>query len=89
MTTMSLTRVLVHGLMQSAMLENMMTAAERVSEYGRLRTEKDLHRGNPPSSDWPNEGAVAFENLSVRHGDDAPTVLKNVTFQVKGGEKVI
>lgn len=40
---MTLTKKLMLGIVQSAQMENMMTAAERVLEYGKLRTEAPLH----------------------------------------------
>lgn len=41
-----------------------------------------------PSSDWPPEGNVEFSNYSVRYREGLDLVLRNISLQVKGGEKV-
>jgi ABC-type multidrug transport system fused ATPase/permease subunit len=37
---------------------------------------------------WPSAGAVTFENVSFKYRKDAPTVLKNVSVDVKPREKI-
>eukprot|EP01061_Rhynchopus_euleeides_P034018 TRINITY_DN576_c0_g2_i2.p1 TRINITY_DN576_c0_g2~~TRINITY_DN576_c0_g2_i2.p1 ORF type:complete len:1346 (+),score=493.74 TRINITY_DN576_c0_g2_i2:2-4039(+) len=86
---------------QSAELENMMTATERVRLYGELP-----HEGGeidaPPASlaqleaaprednagGWPSDGAVAFSGYSMRYREGLPLVLKDLTFSIAAGEKV-
>lgn len=41
-----------------------------------------------PPSDWPMEGKVEFQDYSVRYREGLDLVLRNITLNVKGGEKV-
>jgi ATP-binding cassette subfamily C (CFTR/MRP) protein 4 len=83
---------------RTADFETQMVSCERVLEYGSLPSEAPLtnfsHEDNRVArnklDEWPSEGSIKFKNVSVRYGDDplAEPVLKNVTFNIKGGEKV-
>lgn len=41
-----------------------------------------------PSPDWPSEGSVKFEEMSLRYSETDPPVLKCITCQIKPKEKV-
>lgn len=41
-----------------------------------------------PSDDWPQKGSLKFENVSARYRENLDLVLKGVSFEVKGGQKV-
>jgi len=41
-----------------------------------------------PPADWPIQGNVEFHEYSVRYREGLDLVLKNITLNVKGGEKV-
>ena len=41
-----------------------------------------------PSQTWPSEGRIRFENFSVRYREELENVLKDITFDVKAGEKI-
>lgn len=41
-----------------------------------------------PPPEWPMSGNVEFHNYSVRYREGLDLVLKNLTLNVKGGEKV-
>lgn len=41
-----------------------------------------------PPPEWPMKGNVEFQNYSVRYREGLDLVLKNLTLNVKGGEKV-
>ncbi|KAI8826360.1 hypothetical protein BJ741DRAFT_714629 [Chytriomyces cf. hyalinus JEL632] len=40
----------------------------------------------PPN--WPSKGSIQVSNLEMRYAPDLPPVLNNISFSVKGGEKV-
>uniref|UniRef100_A0A8D0UWB6 Multidrug resistance-associated protein 1 n=1 Tax=Sus scrofa TaxID=9823 RepID=A0A8D0UWB6_PIG len=44
--------------------------------------------GNRPPAGWPPRGEVEFRNYSVRYRPGLELVLKNLSLQVHGGEKV-
>ncbi|XP_051154775.1 ATP-binding cassette sub-family C member 4-like [Leptopilina boulardi] len=88
-TTM-LAGMLQWGIVQTAELENQMTAVERIMEYTKIPKEPSLESSdeNKPPSIWPDMGRVEFRNvcLSYTHGGDL--VLKHLSFVVKPTEKI-
>jgi ATP-binding cassette subfamily C (CFTR/MRP) protein 4 len=77
------------GIRQTAELENLMTSVERVVEYSNLPKEPSLD--TPPAilnklkKDWPQQGAIRFENVSLKYSEGSESVLKNLNFSVAGG----
>ena len=54
-----------------------------------MPTERPAHvEGSTPPVSWPERGEIHFESLSVRYGEGAPVVLKDVSFTIRSGEKV-
>ena len=57
-----------------------MVSAERVMAYSRLETESSLD--TDPSgtlrSDWPTEGQIELNDLSYRHSNEGPFVLRGI-----------
>jgi ABC-type multidrug transport system fused ATPase/permease subunit len=69
--------------------EQNMNSVERVKEYVEVDQEARAH--NPetkPAANWPSHGAVEFIGYTTRYRADLEPVLRNVTFNVKAGEKV-
>ncbi|EGZ24254.1 hypothetical protein PHYSODRAFT_482354 [Phytophthora sojae] len=68
---------------------------ERVRKYGLIEPELQSYEGNPltiPAS-WPHRGDVVFEKVSFSYAssssdEKAALALCDVSFSVKGGEKV-
>lgn len=70
-------------------LENNIVAVERVKEYSETKTEAPWEvEDKKPSTEWPMEGNVEFNDYSVRYREGLDLVLKNITLKVKGGEKI-
>jgi len=44
--------------------------------------------GRQPNSDWPEEGAITFENVDVRYREGLPLVLKSISLDIKSEEKI-
>ena len=66
-----------------------MNSVERVREY--LEVDQEAAAVIPesrPTKGWPAEGAVEFQGYSTRYRPDLDSVLKEVSFSVKAGEKV-
>ena len=76
------------AMRQTADVENMMTSVERVLTYTKLEEEPGYSIDKKPPSDWPTEGGLKFENMSLRYYEGGPEVLKNITFQVNPREKI-
>ena len=37
---------------------------------------------------WPNSGEIEFRNVRFRYQPNSPLVLKNISFKIRGGEKI-
>lgn len=46
-----------------------------------------IKQDDPPSN-WPSQGNVIFDNVSLRYRPELPLVIKGLSFTVKAGEKV-
>ena len=64
---------------------------ERLLHYSTsIPLEKEDPDTPAPIDDaWPAEGAIAFENVSLRYRPLLPLVLRGISFQVKPREKVV
>ena len=76
------------AMRQTAEVENMMTAVERVITYTELPEEPTYDISNKPPDDWPQEGGLKFENLSLTYYEGGPKVLKDINFAINPREKV-
>ncbi|KAF6024052.1 ABCC5 [Bugula neritina] len=54
------------------------TSVERIQGYvnGLASEAPPIIEGRQPNSDWPEEGAITFENVDVRYREGLPLVLK-------------
>lgn len=43
---------------------------------------------NRPPQQWPSQGAIKLDNLVVKYRLDLPPVLKGLTLEIQGGQKV-
>ena len=73
---------------QFARNEQNMNAVERILVYVDLPAEGKLKTPNDPPPSWPEHGAVSFKNVKLAYREGLPLVLKDVSFEVKPGEKV-
>ncbi|XP_045510491.1 probable multidrug resistance-associated protein lethal(2)03659 isoform X2 [Colias croceus] len=88
--SISLTGIFQWGMRQSAEMENQMTSVERVVEYTRLPKESTL-MGSPdkvPPEGWPTEGAIYFNDLSLKYNPQGSPVLHGLQFNVLPREKI-
>ncbi|CAM6030921.1 unnamed protein product [Sphagnum balticum] len=70
-------------------VENLMVSAERIGQYSDIPSEAPLVvEGSRTPADWPTTGSVEFRNLEFRYRPNTPLVLKDITFFIRGGEKV-
>lgn len=78
------------GMRQTAELENQMTCVERVVEYANQPSEGALETDPKykPSVNWPENGAVKFDQLSLRYSENSEPILKDLVFEIKPMEKI-
>ncbi|XP_046413794.1 ATP-binding cassette sub-family C member 5-like isoform X2 [Neodiprion fabricii] len=65
-------------------------SVERINHYLRtLVGEGNIsQRILQPPSGWPVAASIKFQNVSMAYGEEAPIILKNVSFNVDAGEKI-
>ncbi|OAE32931.1 hypothetical protein AXG93_673s1080 [Marchantia polymorpha subsp. ruderalis] len=86
---MALNTCLYGVVYQSCQLENRMVAIERIDQYSRIQTEAALIvPENRPAEGWIAHGSISFQHLEVRYRTDTPLVLKGISLEIRGGEKV-
>ena len=73
---------------QFAQTEQNMNAVERVIVYAELPAEGARTTSDDPPPAWPSKGAVAFRNVGLAYREGLPLVLKDVSFEIRAGEKV-
>ncbi|XP_067128843.1 ATP-binding cassette sub-family C member 4-like [Centruroides vittatus] len=67
-----------------------MNSVKRILNYSKLKPEasyESLPDKRPPS-DWPQNGKIHFDNVTLQYSKDKNTVLKNLTFIINSGEKI-
>lgn len=67
-----------------------LTSMGRIHEYCKeLREEAPQHLATSGApKEWPTRGEVVFEEVCLRYRDELPLVLRNISFLIKGGDKV-
>nr|VWO95278.1 Transcriptional regulatory protein SEF1 [Ganoderma boninense] len=77
---------------QSAEVENYMSSVERILQYSRddVIAQEAPHEipGHKPAPEWPAKGAIEFNDVHMRYRPGLPLVLKGLSMQVHGGEKI-
>ncbi|KAF4673598.1 ATP-binding cassette sub- C member 8 [Perkinsus chesapeaki] len=72
-----------------AMAENSFNSVERIVEYSEVEPEApSVIENNRPPQGWPEEGNISYKLVTARYRSDLAPVLRNVSFAVKGGQKV-
>lgn len=71
-----------------AEIENSMTSSQRMVAYTRLDQEDLLVKPNDDelnSNDWPAQGKIEFEEVTMRYRKSLEPSLRNLTFKVQAG----
>ncbi|CAL9237323.1 unnamed protein product [Arabidopsis halleri] len=86
---LSLNSVLFFAIYMSCFVENKMVSVERIKQFTDIPSESEWERKETlPPSNWPFHGDIHLEDLKVRYRPNTPLVLKGITLDIKGGEKV-
>ncbi|OCF43886.1 hypothetical protein I317_02329 [Kwoniella heveanensis CBS 569] len=86
---MSTTYIFTHFVNLWARCEQEMNCVERLDHYNKLESEAPpILPSDPPAEKWPSQGSITFQDVSLRYRPELPLVLKNLSFEVKAGEKV-
>jgi ATP-binding cassette subfamily C (CFTR/MRP) protein 1 len=67
-----------------------MVSVERIEEFRDLPSEAAFTNeyDKQVSNDWPQNGSIDIQDLSVRYRDGLPLSLHNLSFQIDGGSRV-
>ncbi|KAJ5090859.1 hypothetical protein N7532_009543 [Penicillium argentinense] len=85
---LAIAQMLQFTVRQLAEVENNMNATERVHYYGtELEEEAPLHLAEVAES-WPEKGRIVFDDVKMRYRDGLPLVLKGLSMDVRGGERI-
>ena len=61
---------------------------ERIQQYLSVEHEPEPTPGGVPPAYWPASGDLRVQNLSARYSDTGPNVLRELSFEIKSGERV-
>ncbi|XP_067128897.1 ATP-binding cassette sub-family C member 4-like [Centruroides vittatus] len=78
------------SIKQSSEVEYLMNSVTRILNYSNLKPEA-AYESSPeiqPPADWPQKGEIEFKNVSLRYSKGKNTVLNNLSFRIKSGEKI-
>ncbi|KAK3107159.1 hypothetical protein FSP39_008334 [Pinctada imbricata] len=74
---------------QTADMETYVVSVERMKEYSETETEAEWVRSfKRPPHDWPQRGYVSFHDYKTRYREGLDLVLRGITCEIQGGEKV-
>ncbi|KAJ3651769.1 hypothetical protein Zmor_017784 [Zophobas morio] len=85
--SMVLVRLVQYTLKNWGDLEARMVAVERIKEYTEIETENN-DGVVKVTQEWPMTGKLSLISVSLRYSPDTPFVLKNISFEIKHGEKI-
>ncbi|KAH8103325.1 P-loop containing nucleoside triphosphate hydrolase protein [Cristinia sonorae] len=86
--TLSMAQVFSEVVQAYAKNEQNFNAVERLLYYTELPSEGATTKPDDPPPTWPEKGAISFNNVEMAYREGLPLVLKGVTFDVNGGEKI-
>jgi ATP-binding cassette subfamily C (CFTR/MRP) protein 4 len=72
-------------------VENQMVSVERVIQYSQLPMEPSLTTlppHSPPPPNWPTEGEIVANNLTLKYLEEGPTVIKGISFKIHSCDKI-
>ncbi|SCU89344.1 LAMI_0D13234g1_1 [Lachancea mirantina] len=69
-------------------VEMTMNSVERLKEYMDIDQEPHFQSSYTPPPQWPEEGKIEVNDLSLRYAPQLPKVIKNVSFVVDPKSKV-
>ncbi|KIY73114.1 P-loop containing nucleoside triphosphate hydrolase protein [Cylindrobasidium torrendii FP15055 ss-10] len=84
-----LSQSLINLLLAYTRVENGIVSVARILELDTLEAESDENTDTSNfGQQWPSTGHVEFRDVSLRYSLDGAPVLKNLSFTVRGGEKL-
>ncbi|KAE8283707.1 Multidrug resistance-associated protein 1 [Larimichthys crocea] len=86
---LQLTSSLTWLVRMSSDVETNIVAVEKVKEYSDTEKEAEWkHEFSSLPSGWPTHGCIDIRGFSLRYRHDLDPAIRNITFNINGGEKV-
>ncbi|XP_057593148.1 ATP-binding cassette sub-family C member 2 [Hippopotamus amphibius kiboko] len=85
---LNITQTLNWLVRMTSEVETNIVAVERVNEYINVENEAPWVTDKRPPEGWPSKGAIQFSNYQVRYRPELDLVLKGITCDIKGAEKI-
>ncbi|KAI1662998.1 ATP-binding cassette transporter protein YOR1-like protein [Daldinia decipiens] len=85
---LSIVQMLQFTVRQLAEVENGMNAVERLQYYGTQLEEEAPEHTIDVRPTWPEKGEIIFDNVEMRYRANLPLVLKGLSMNVRGGERI-
>ncbi|KAI3760034.1 hypothetical protein L1987_50422 [Smallanthus sonchifolius] len=86
---LSLNGLLFWALYTTCFVENRMVSVERIKQFTNIPSEAEwVKKDKPPPPNWPTHGSLELRNLQVRYRPNTPLVLKGITLNIQGGQKI-
>ncbi|GAM21228.1 hypothetical protein SAMD00019534_044030 [Acytostelium subglobosum LB1] len=86
---LSITTNLNRATLQAADTETKMNSVERIVHYIKGPVEaQQIIKESRPAADWPQHGAITFDNLVMRYREGLDPVLKGISCEIKPKEKI-
>lgn len=86
---LSLNSVLFWAVWLSCLVENKMVSVERIRQFTTIPSEAAWTIPDcVPSPTWPFDGNIELRELQIRYRPNTPLVLKGISLNIKGGEKI-
>mmetsp|Transcript_32813 Transcript_32813/g.52531 ORF Transcript_32813/g.52531 Transcript_32813/m.52531 type:complete len:1421 (+) Transcript_32813:30-4292(+) len=88
-SVMSITTLLNFLIRQKSMLEETIVAVERIDQYLDIPKERPFEIAETkPADSWPSRGDIRFSNVYMKYRENLDYILKGLSFEIHGGEKV-
>ena len=88
---LQLSMLFQYMIRQSAHVVNSMVSVERVLQFRDLPSEAAFtneYDNQVPSNQWPHNGTIDIQDLSVRYREGLPLSLRNLSLHIDGGSRV-
>ncbi|KAI3749246.1 hypothetical protein L2E82_19853 [Cichorium intybus] len=86
---LSLNGLLFWALYTSCFVENRMVSVERIKQFTNMPFEAEwVKKDGLPPPNWPTHGSLELRDLQVRYRPNTPLVLKGITLNIEGGQKI-
>ncbi|XP_027351866.1 ABC transporter C family member 14-like [Abrus precatorius] len=86
---LALSSLLSFTISMTCSVENKMVSVERIKQFTNLTPEAPWKIADrTPPENWPSQGSIELNNLQVRYRPNTPLILKGISLNIEGGEKI-